>query len=186
LLLVVVALVGCRKKAPALLVDAAPPPAFARAAGTDAGIQIDELWRQALAGDPLDLAALADREGALNLMTGVDQGGEIGLAALHAVPFADDAELAMRRLGEIALQTEGDTQRDVLDAIVRIAARPASTRDALDAPGVRACADALLVIAGKRGSARRDNRALAVSALRSLAERLGADAGAIPTDLDSP
>jgi len=136
-----------------------------------------------MAGDPIDLASLADREGASGLLAGVEQGGEAGVTALHALPHADDAELALRRLGEIALQVDGKTQRDVVDAIHGIASRPVRQAEVIDATGARACADALLDIA-RRSGVPKETRAVAVSALRSLAERMVVDPARIPTDLD--
>lgn len=89
----------------------------------------------------------------------------------------------MQRLGEIALQTDGDRQLDVVDAIEQIALKPAPLTDPIDPPGVRACADALLEIA-RKGSVRGETRAVAVSTLRLLAERFAVDPAAIPADLD--
>lgn len=136
-----------------------------------------------MAGDPLDLASLADREGASGLLAGVEQGGEVGLTSLRALAHADDSELALRRLGEIALQLAGDTQRDVVRAILGIVSRPVRQTEVLDASGAQACADALLELT-RRGGVPKDTRALAVSALRSLAERMVVDPARIPTDFD--
>jgi hypothetical protein len=181
--LLAVALVGCKKKSSVLLADAAPPPSFADKKPADASIEIDEAWKRAMLGDPIDLGSLADREGAMGLLAGVEQGGEIGVASLHALPYADDADLALRRLGEIALQTDGVVQQDVVDVIERIAARPATQTEVVDASGARACADAMLELARKT-SLRKETRARAISALRLLAERLVVDPTQIPTDLD--
>jgi hypothetical protein len=178
-----VALCGCKKKSSALLADAAPPPSFADRKSADASIEIDETWKRAMLGDPIDLGSLADREGASGLLDGVEQGGEVGIAALHALPFADDAELAFRRLGEIALQTEAEVQLDVVNVIEQIAARPLTQTEVLDAPGARTCADAMLEIA-RKASIRRETRARAISALRLMADRLVVDPNQIPADLD--
>jgi len=181
--LIAVALGGCKKKPSALLVDAAPPPSFADKKLADAGIEIDELWKRAVQGDPIDLGALADREGAAGLLAGVEQGGDLGVAALHALPYADDASVALRRLGEIALQTDGAVQKDVVDVVERIAARPPTQTEVLDATGARACADALLEISRKSGISK-ETRSRAISALRLLADQLVVDPSQIPTDLD--
>lgn len=183
ILLVAVAVFGCKKKSSVLLADAAPPPSFADKKPVDAGIEIDEVWKRAMLGDPAELGALADREGAVGLLAAVEQGGDVGTAALHALPFADDAELAFRRLGEIALQTEGPVQQDVVDVIERIAARPLTQTEVLDAPGARACADALLEIARKT-SVKKEIRSRAISALRHMTDRMAVDPNQIPTDLD--
>lgn len=144
---------------------------------------IDELWNRAMGGDPLELARLADREGAAGLMDGVEQGGDVGRASLLALPYAGDAELAFRRLGEIALQTDGAMQHEVVDVIGQIAARPATQTEVLDADGARACGGALLELA-RSSRFRKDTRAKAVSALRRMAERLVVDPKQIPTELD--
>jgi hypothetical protein len=141
------------------------------------------LWRDALRDDPLALAALADREGADALMVAVDQGGPTAVAALHALPYAHDAELALRRLGEIALQTDGDIQFDVVDRIRRIVTRPTDSRDVLDAESVTACSVSLQALA-KNTSVRKATRASAISALRMLADHKQITAAEIPTDLD--
>lgn len=117
------------------------------------------------------------------MLAGVEQGGEVGLTALHALPYADDSELALRRLGEIALQVDGKTQLDVVGAVHGIASRPVTQTEVLDASGARACADALQDLA-RRGGTPKETRAIAVSALRSLAERMVVDPARIPTDLD--
>jgi hypothetical protein len=184
LVLMVSAGSACKKRSAALAADAAGPPSFTRPAAVDAAFEIDALWSRASGADPIDLATLADREGARGLLAGVEAGGEPGVTALHALPYADDAELGLRRLAEIGLQTDGDTQRDVVDTVLRIAIRPAPD-EPLDPEGVRSCGAALLDIA-RRGSVDRDTRALAVSALRLLAERQAVDPAQIPTDLDAP
>jgi hypothetical protein len=182
LLLATLGLSGCKRKSAALAPDAAPPPSFARKT-VDASVEVDELWRRAMRADPVDLAALADREGAAGLMDGVEQGGEVGVAALHALPHADDAELALRRLGEIALQTDGATQLDVVDVVELIAARPIRQAEVLDADGARECSKALLEIARKSGAGPQ-TRAKAISALRHMVDWLVVDPKQIPTDLD--
>jgi hypothetical protein len=184
-LLIAASLWGCKRKSSALLADAAPPPSFADRKVTDASVELDEQWKRSMQGDPNELASLADREGAIGLLVGVEQGGDVGVVALHALPHADDAELALQRLGEIALQTDGATQHDVVEVIEQIAARPARQTEVLDAPGARACADALLEIS-RKSSNKKDTRALAVSALRQMTERLVVDPKQIPTELDDP
>ncbi|HKQ68371.1 MAG TPA: hypothetical protein VJT73_03490 [Polyangiaceae bacterium] len=144
----------------------------------------DDLWRRAIAGDPVDLARLADREGAGGLLEGLEEGGAVGLASLGALPFADDAELALQRLGEIARQIAPGESGPVVRAVLEIAAKPRRQVEPIDPPGFRSCTDALLELARKT-SAASSARAPAISALRLLAERGGVDLGAIPTDLDA-
>jgi hypothetical protein len=107
----------------------------------------------------------------------------VGLAALAALPFADDAEAAYQRLGEIVRQVDPATAGPVVRAILDMASRPRRQTEPLDPPGVRSCADALLALA-QRNSAPKGVRATAISALRLLAERGAVVVPAIPTDLD--
>jgi hypothetical protein len=134
-------------------------------------------------GDAVDLARLADREGAGGLLEGLEEGGAIGLVALAALPWAADADAAYQRLGEIVRQLDPPATGPVLQAIVDMAARPRRQTEPLDPPGLRSCAEALLTLAEKKSLAR-NVRASAISALRLLVERGAVSATAIPTDLD--
>ena len=175
------AIVSCRGKEVAT--DAAPPPSlFAQPAKESERVK-DELWRRALERDPIDLARLADREGAGGLLEGLEEGGPVALAALAALPFADDAEAAFQRLGEIVRQLDPAATAPVLEAIVDMAARPRRQTEPLDPPGLRSCAEALMTLA-ERKNLSKSVRAPAISALRLLAERGAVAAAAIPTDLD--
>jgi hypothetical protein len=165
------------------LADAAPPPSLSTQPPKESERAKDELWRRGLEGDPLDLARLADREGAGGLLEGLEEGGPIGLTALAALPWADDAEAAYQRLGEIVRQLDPTATGPVVQAIVDMAARPRRQTEPLDPPGLRSCAEALLALA-ERKSLAKSVRAPAISALRLLAERGAASAAAIPTDLD--
>jgi hypothetical protein len=148
-------------------------------------VEIDALWQRAMEhGDALDLGVLADREGAAGLLQGVEQGGQVGRTALLALPYALDAETALQRLGEIALQTDDGAQREVIETIQDVVQRMPYTREPLDAPGVRACGEALVEIAKGRGV--KANRALAVSVARLLVDRMAIDPASIPTEFDSP
>jgi hypothetical protein len=149
----------------------------------DSGRVEDDLWRRALDGDPIDLARLADREGAGGLLEGLEEGGPIGLAALAALPYADDAETAYQRLGEIVRQLDPAATSPVVQAIVDMAAKPRRQREPLDPAGMRSCAEALLTVAERKNLAK-TVRAPVISALRLLAERGAVNAATIPTDLD--
>jgi hypothetical protein len=172
---------GCRTKAE--VTDAAPPPSLGAQPLKDGGLVEDELWRRALDGDPVDLARLADREGAGGLLEGLEEGGPIALAALAALPFADDADLAFQRLGEIVRQLDARAIGPVVQAIADMAARPRRQTEPLDPPGLRSCGEALLALAEQKSLAK-SVRAPAISALRLLAERGAVNAQKIPTDLD--
>jgi hypothetical protein len=173
---------GCRGSQVAT--DAAPPPSlFAQPEKESERVQ-DDLWRRALERDPIDLARLADREGAGGLLEGLEEGGPIALVALAALPFADDADFAFQRLGEIARQVDPGSTGPVLEAILDMAARPRRQTEPLDPPGLRACAEALMTLAQQK-SLTKTVRARAISALRLLAERGAVATAAIPTDLDA-
>lgn len=165
------------------MADASPPPSLGVEPAKESERAHDELWRRALDGDPVDLARLADREGAGGLLEGLEEGGAIGLTALAALPFADDADAAYQRLGEIVRQLDPAATGPVVRSIVDMAARPRRQTEPLDPAGLRSCADALARLAEQKSLAR-SVRAPAISALRLLAERGAVNAAAIPTDLD--
>ena len=143
----------------------------------------DPRWQRALGGDPLDLRALAIAEGATGLLAGVEDGGELLHAACAALPFADDAELALGRLGELAL-IEDASISDVAVATIRaIAGAPPSRGEVLDPDGVASAARAVMTIAA-RLDLPRERRARAISAARAFAERGALDPASIPADLD--
>ena len=181
LLLSSVALANCRNKQEGT--DAAPPPSLGAQPAKESELAKDELWHRALDGDPADLARLADREGAAGLLEGLEEGGPIGLAALAALPWTDDADTAYQRLGEIVRQLDPTATGPVIGAILGMASRPRRQTEPLDPPGLRSCADALLALAERKTLAK-NVRAPAISALRLLAERGAVSAAAIPTDLD--
>jgi hypothetical protein len=163
--------------------DAAPPPSLSAEPAKESELAKDELWHRALEGDPIDLARLADREGAGGLLEGLEEGGPIGLIALAALPFADDADTAYQRLGEIVRQLDPAATGPVVQAIYDMAARPRRQTEPLDPPGMRACAEALMTLA-ERKSLTKNLRVPAISALRLLAERGAVAPAAIPSDLD--
>jgi hypothetical protein len=176
-----VALTNCRNTREGT--DAAPPPSLSNQPAKESERTKDELWRRALDGDPADLARLADREGAGGLLEGLEEGGPIGITALAALPWTDDADAAYQRLGEIVRQIDPAATGPVIGAITRMASRPRRQTEPLDPPGLRSCADALLALA-ERKSLAKNVRAPAISALRLLAERGAVSAAAIPSDLD--
>lgn len=172
---------GCRGKPD--VGDAAPPPSLSVQPTKESELAKDDLWRRAMEGDPLDLARLADREGAGGLLEGLEEGGPIALAALAALPFAHDADAAYQRLGEIVRQLDPASMGPVVETILYMAAGPRRQAEPLDPPGMRSCAEALLAVAEKKSVAK-NVRAPAISALRLLAERGAVNVSAIPTDLD--
>jgi hypothetical protein len=164
--------------------DAAPPPSLNSKTDKESERAKDALWRRAGDGDQIDLARLADREGAGGLLEGLEEGGAIGRTALEALPFADDADAAFQRLGEILQQIDPGESGPIVRTITGIALRPRRQTEPLDPPGLRSCAAALLDLAQKTSLAK-TVRGPAISALRLLSERNAVDAGMIPTDLDA-
>jgi hypothetical protein len=183
LALSILVLASCRSKGN-VVGDAAPPPSLFAKAAKESERAKDELWQRAASQDPMDLARLADREGAGGLLEGLEEGGPLGLVALDALPFADDGEAAFQRLGEIVRQIDPGESSPVVRAIAGIALRPRRQAEPVDPPGLRSCAQALLEIAQKKSLAAQV-RAKAISALRLLSERGAVEPNLIPTDLDA-
>jgi hypothetical protein len=172
---------------PAAVPPPAPPPPAASAAPPLAAPPpdrrlTDPLWTQAASGDPLEKARLAVAVGAAELLAAVEAGGPPAETALEALPFADDGDLALGRLAEIA-KADPARRHAVLAAILGVAGRPRQPRELLDPEGVRRAGEAVLSLAADRALPRED-RALAVSAARALAEKGFVDARRIPSDLD--
>lgn len=173
---------GCHRGGESIA-DAAPPPSLGAEVPDASERVLDELWRRAGEGDALDLARLADREGAAGLLEGFEEGGVLARTALAALPFADDGEVAYGRLAEVVRQLARADAVAPLVAIGGIAARPREQREPLDPVGRRAAGDAVLAVA-KDVDAPREARVAAVSAARALAEHGAVDKAAIPTDVD--
>lgn len=158
---------------------------IAAVARTDSPRLKDPRWQRAAGEDPADRQALADALGATGLVEALADGGEIARTALWALPYAEDADLALGPLARRALAASGDELGATLEAILGIAGRPASAREALDPEGAAEAGEAMLALAG-RTSLPRGERALAVSAARALAEKKIVDPARIPRDLDPP
>ena len=182
---------GCRDEKPSpqpsdiLLVGAAPVPDLDSTLPTPDAFARDALWSRAIESDDvIDLASLADREGAAGLLDAVESGGRVGLTALAALPMADDAPVAYRRLAQLALLTDGRARLRVLEAIHGIAAVSTRYGEPVDEGGREACAAALLRIARDLGNPA-SHRSVAISSLRQPALGSMVDASLVPTDLDS-
>lgn len=171
-----------------------PPPAASPGAASSASAPpvakppsprlSDPLWIRARDEDPLERARLAEAFGAAELLLALDDGGQVAETALAALPFADDADIALGPLGLRALQAAPSELSPLLETILAVAGKPARPREPLDPEGARACAEAMLAIAS-RTSLAREPRALAVSAARALAEKgVIFDRSRIPSDLD--
>ncbi|MEP7121779.1 MAG: thiamine biosynthesis protein, partial [Byssovorax sp.] len=114
---------------------------------------------------------------------GIDDGGETAATALRALPRADDAESALGRLGSRVAGAPSEQRAPLLAAILAIAGEPRRQREALDPEGARSCGEAMISLAS-RADVPRDDRAVAVSAARALAEKGYVDPHKIPEDLD--
>ena len=171
---------------------ASPPATVSAAVATSAVVDAikaqgarasDARWVAARDEDPAGLMRLAAVEGAAGLLDGLDDGGETAATALRALPFAEDGETALGRLGSRLAAVTSERRGPVLVAILAIAGEPWRSREALDAEGARSCGAALISLAS-RADEPRENRATAVSAARALAEKGLVDPGKIPGDLD--
>lgn len=179
----VLALPACKKAPPAELADAAPPPSLTAVVDAESPRASDDLWKRATPAadaDPLDLARLADAEGAVGLLEGLEEGGATAETALAALPFADDAELALRRLSEIMRLSEGPLVAKVVDAAIGIASRPRTQTEPLDPEGARLCGEAAVALAASAPEAQL--RADALSLARLLVERGAVPASKVPAD----
>jgi hypothetical protein len=177
---------GCRREAPGSVPPEPPPSATAPPAPESPRLH-DPRWLEARGDDPLEKARLAVAVGAAELLAGADDEDRVADTALAALPYADDAQIALGRLGDLALDRASPRgtarRRRVLEAILGIAGQPRRPTEPLDPEGARRCGRALLALAADRALPR-DERALAVSAARALAEHGYVDRRGIPTDLD--
>ncbi|XYH92337.1 thiamine biosynthesis protein [Sorangium sp. So ce1128] len=143
----------------------------------------DPRWRRAAGDDPLECARLAEAEGASGLLAGLEDGGDIAVAALRALPYADDADLALGPLAERARAAPLPSLPPLLDALLGIAGRPPRPREPLDPDGARTAAAVLVELSGRR-DVPAEQRAVAISAARALADKGLVDPRLIPGDLD--
>jgi len=142
----------------------------------------DPRWRDARDEDPLEKARLAFAVGAAGLIAGIEDPDPVADTALDALPYAEDAEIALGPLGDL-LQRAPLRRRRLLNAILGVAGQPPRQREPLDLEGARRCGEAVLAVAADTTLPRED-RALAVSAARALAERGSVDRTRIPAALD--
>lgn len=157
----------------------------------DAGLRPDSAvangagWQAALTdpGDAIELARLAEVEGATGLLAGLEEGGAVGLVALAALPLAEDAEIATTRLAEIAAQLDDAGLGPLLDCLEGIVQRPRAQVEPLNPLGLHAAFDAMVEVANRKGLAP-STRARAVSVGRLIAQRGPYDTKLLPTEFD--
>jgi hypothetical protein len=118
------------------------------ASAIDTPLAHDPLWRRAAARDPIDLVRLADREGAAGLLSGLEVGRSIGLTALAALPYAEDGELALGRLCELATELDGAGRSALLVAIHGVVSALAPDRERLAGERLADCSRRLGSVAG--------------------------------------
>lgn len=75
------------------------------------------LWRRAVAGDDIDQARLARRQGAAGLLSALGHGGQVARTALAALAYADDRRSARGRLCELLAGTDPTTRELLLVAL---------------------------------------------------------------------
>lgn len=172
--------------APPVPPPADPPPPQASASSPPARPPsprlLDPRWIRAQDDDPLERARLANEVGASALIAALDDGGAIEEVALGALPFADDAEIALDPLARIASNDPARRAR-ALAAILAVAGKPRRSREALDPDGAKRAAAAVIAIA-RDVTIPADDRALAISAARALVAHGYGDPSQIPSDLD--
>ncbi len=127
----------------------------------------DPVWQRAQAGDPLDLARLAAREGAAGLLEAFEAGGQAALVALLALPSATDAELVLGRLCAVAERVPAAVTAPLLRSIRDILAATPRQRERLDGAGRARCGPALSQLAA-RADLPPEARDLAASAEAAL------------------
>jgi hypothetical protein len=119
---------------------------------------------------------LAQHESAIGLLEGADVGRDIGRTALAALPYAEDAELALFALcGWVKL---APPERVLLLAIQGIANRPPEPTETLDPSGYARCEEVLSGL--ELSNVSPSDRDVVQSALAMLAEHRRLPAGPRP------
>lgn len=167
--MLLVLLCACRKQPagaqPAGTDASAAPVASASASADRAG------WEDARTGDPLELARLANREGALALAevaADVQSSDADRATAIRAIAFVVDPTPALETLARIVSEPSVERSTLALQTLAAVAPKRAPIEEV--EPGAwRICADALLKsLATIQGPVRRE---LAIRALLGLSER---------------
>jgi hypothetical protein len=138
-------------------------------------------WNDAARGDPQAIARLAELHPAAELVGVIRHDRARRATALAAVAQTEDAAVAA---GDLARLARGDVdRRAMLEGLVAIARRPPSQSEPLAPSSMRSCIDTLEALSRDAAVARQD-RALAVSALRAFARSGYLDAERITSELD--
>lgn len=131
-----------------------------------AQVAVEGPWAQARDGDQLASVRLAELHAAGDLLEVVRGDSRRREAALGALAWAEDAELALGALAEEARRAR-DRAR-VLETILAVAGRPPSETEPFDPPGIARCIDLLRAMSKSRALPP-EHRALASSALAAFA-----------------
>ncbi len=144
----------------------------------------DLLWTNAAAGEPDDLARLADREGAAELARAGSETQDAAkrLTAIRALAFAD-GYAGLPFLATEADGADGARAGAAAESIEALAGEPRRSVDPEDALEFRAGCTQLLITA-KNKAKPRSLRVAIVRALRLWQDRGCAPAEEIPTDVD--
>lgn len=142
-------------------------------------------WRAAMEtpDDDLVLARLADAEGAMGLLRGVDEGGAPRRVAFLALPHAEDAEAALAHLAGLALRIPDHELGGLEDAVQGIVQRRRRQVEPAHAAGLRAAYEAMATLAS-RDALSAPLRAKAVTTARLVADRAGFAPTGLPTAFD--
>jgi hypothetical protein len=176
--MLLVLLCACRKQPTAAQptgTDASTPTVASASASAD---RVG--WEDARTGDPLELARLANREGALALaeVAGDAQSSEADRAtAIRAIAFVTDPTPALETLARVVTEPSVERSTLALQTIAAVAPKRSPIEE-VEPGGWRICADALLkALATIQGPVRRE---LAIRALLGLSERGAVARASIP------
>jgi hypothetical protein len=177
---VLVTSAACRKPPQPLAADAGPQvgaPAPTAAVGRASS---DPAWVAARTGDPLELARLADLEGA-DALADVAQDDQASpedrATAVRALSFVDDPTPAVEALSKLVSDASMERSTLALQTLVAVAPRRRPIEEH-DPSAWRTCGQALLAALGPLKDAAR--RELALRVLHALADRGAVAASAIP------
>lgn len=175
-------LAACRRTT--ATVDAGPSATEASSAATApsaAGSSSPErVWAEARSGDPLELARLADAEGAhalAEVAANEQASADDRATAIRALMFVDDPTPAVEVLGRLVSDPVVERSTLALQTLVAIAPRRTPSEEV--EPGAwRVCGDGLLAaLQTIHGAVRRD---LAIRTLHALADRGAVARASIP------
>lgn len=164
---------GSCDERPAGAADAGPSATVTAATAVPTVTSSVGPWEAAVGDDELALRRLAELHTATELMA-IARGGRQAAPALAAIAHADDAELVLADLAELAADAERGAA--ALAVIAAIASRPQRTGEAVDPDSLERCL-ARLDALSRDPSVDRPRRVLAVNALRGFVH-----AGYLPAD----